>query len=560
MALSIGQSNSFTDLIREGFKNFQGQDEVLFTNLQACNKLSQVIRTSMGPTGSNKLVVNAMQQHFITSDASTILTELDVIHPAAKLLMMAARQQSAQYSDMTNFVLTFGGDLLLFAQDLLRDGIKAADVVTGFEQALQIALPQLDACAMRTVEQFSDSQQLAPILRSAISSKQDGLQSLLIPIVSRACVLCMPKNPRHFNVDLIACVKILGGTVSNCSTANGILLGREPESQKKCATKGRVAVFACPIDVCTTETKGTVLMHKADEMLSFSKGEEASTEAVIREIAEAGFSVVVTNGTIGELMMHFINRYGLVAVRLSSKYDLKRLCVSIGATASARLGVPSAEEAGYCESVECVEIGGMRCTLFKQAEDHPSPSVSIVLRAGTQNQLEDLERAVNAGIAAVKIAAVDGQLVPGAGSTELQLARHCEAVASRTSGLAQYAIRAFGRAFESIPKALIENSGHPNPAESLSLLHSAHDEGKKATGVNVHSDEHEIPTTLDQKKAAFTVDAAKEEIFDLLIAKKSAITLATEAALTVLRVDQIIMSKQIAGPKPRAPGAQDPDD
>lgn len=212
------------------------------------------------------------------------------------------------------------------------------------------------------------------------------------------------------------------------------------------------------IDVALTETKGTVLIKNADEMLNFSKGEEKNLENSIKELADAGVKVVVSGSSIGELALHFLNRYNMLVVKVLSKFDLRRLCRVTGATPLSRFGVPTAEEMGYCDIVESVEIGSDRCTVFRQ-DSESTRTATIVLRGGTQNTLDDLERAIDDGVNVLKAVTRDTRLLAGAGAFEIELARLLHSVAESTPGINQYAINKFAEALEVIPRTLAENAG-----------------------------------------------------------------------------------------------------
>ncbi len=187
-------------------------------------------------------------------------------------------------------------------------------------------------------------------------------------MVIEATLLVLPKNPQHFNVDNIRIVKIMGSNIHESKVVKGMVFGREPEGIVHKSLKSKIAIFTCPLDLSQTETKGTVLIHNANEMLNFTKGEEQQIEKIFKEFDEAGIKVVVTGNSVGELALHFLNRFNIMVVKVLSKFDLRRLCRVVGASALTRLGVPTAEEMGYCDIVETVEIGGDRVTVFRQGK------------------------------------------------------------------------------------------------------------------------------------------------------------------------------------------------
>lgn len=500
----------------------------------------------------NKLIVNNLNKLFVTNDAGTILREVEVEHPAARLILLASQQQDREVGDATNLVIVLVSELLTQAEKLLRMGLKASIVVEGFE----LAFARTQEIMSGESEDILASEhvllkELKPLLRSVIGSKQNGLEDRLARLVSEAVDITLPAaNPRAFNVDNIRCVKIMGASLSSSHVVHGMVFNREASSQiKSLSGPGpiKVAVFSCPISSSRTETKGTVLLHDAKEMLDFSKGEEAILSRQISEIASSGARVIVSGDQISDLAIHFIDRAGMMAVRIPSKFDLRRLCRSLGATPLARLGAPLAEELGTAEAVESLEIGSDRCTVFKSANENGGRLATIVLRGSTQNALDDLERSIEDAVNTVRtLVTRDDRIVPGAGACEMALSRALSRFADLTPGVSQYAIRAFAETFEIVPRILAMNAGFDS-YECIARISAAQEANGPCHGLNIND-------------ANGTVDAKAVGIVDSLAAKSSAVHLAVDAALTILRVDQIIMAKPAGGPKPRAPGAQDADD
>lgn len=420
----------------------------------------------------------------LTSDAATILRELDVVHPAAKLIVMASQQQEAEMGDATNLVIVLAGELLKKAEDLLRMGLKTADVVTGYERAQKFALEALEELVIDKVEDMKVQSELAKAIRTVVASKQSGSEDFLADMVAEAVLAVLPKNPINFNVDNIRVVKIMGGSLEQSKVVRGMVLGREPDGSVKKASRAKVGVFSCPIDISQTETKGTVLLHNAKEMLDFTKGEENQLETAIKELHDSGLRVVVAGSTVGELAMHYLNRYGILIVKILSKFELRRLCRVVGATPLARLGAPMPDEMGTIDVVETMEIGGDRVTVFRQ-ENEATRTATLVLRGATMNHLDDIERAVDDGVNVVKAITRDPRLVPGAGATEMQLVERINALGERTPGLPQYAIKKYAEAFEVIPRTLAESAGL-DATEVLSRLYTAHHKKDDwTTGVDI---------------------------------------------------------------------------
>ena len=475
---------SRNQIIHSNITSYESEDGAVLRNIDACRTIASTVQTSLGPYGRNKIVINHLQKMILTSDAATILRELDVVHPAAKLVVMASQQQEAEMGDATNLVIVLAGELLKKAEDLLRMGLKTSDIILGYERAQKFALEELEKLVVDKVEDIRSQSELSKAIRTVVASKQNGSEEFLADMVAEAVLAVLPKNPVNFNVDNIRVVKIMGGSLEQSKVVKGMVFGREPDGSVKKATRAKVGVFSCPIDISQTETKGTVLLHNAKEMIDFTKGEEGQLETAIKELYDAGIRVVVAGSTVGELAMHYLNRFGILVIRILSKFELRRLCRVVGATPLARLGAPMPDEMGSVDIVETLEIGGDRVTVFRQ-ENEITRTATLVIRGATQNHLDDVERAVDDGVNVVKAITRDARLVPGAGATEMQLVERIQAFGDVTPGLSQYSIRKYGEAFEVIPRTLAESAGL-DATEVLSRLYTAHHKQDDwTTGVDI---------------------------------------------------------------------------
>jgi len=411
---------------------------------------------------------------------------------------------------------------------------------------------------------------LATAIAPSLASKQPGSEEFLSKLVAEASLTVMPKNPKDFNVDSVRVVKILGGGLEQSRVVRGMVFGREPEGIVKSAKKAKVAVYTCGLDIAQTETKGTVLLKKADELLDFTRGEEKQLEGVsfldpegikltvqyFKEIADSGVKLIIAGSGIGDLALHYLNRMGIAVVKVLSKFDLRRLCRVFGATPLARLGAPTPEEAGMIDVFETIEIGGDRVTVFRQEDGERTRTATVVLRGATANYLDDLERSIDDGVNNVRILLRDGRQVPGAGASEIELAARVAEYGAITPGLAQHAIRRWAESLEVVPRTLAENAGLP-AEDVVSALYAAHKEGATDAGVDIDA---ETPpavrrTTIpDANRPGSAVT-----ILDAFASKDWAIKLATEAAISVLRVDSIIVAKQAGLAPPKRQGHWDED-
>ncbi|KAH9174975.1 T-complex protein 1 [Lactarius sanguifluus] len=551
MALKVPKANNI-QLFKDGYKQMSGLEDAVLRNIEAVSELSNLVRTSFGPNGRNKLVINHLGKLFVTSDAATIIREIEVVHPAAKLLVMASQAQESEMGDATNTVLILSGELLKRAESLLVMGLHPSEVIKGYELACAKALTELETLSTSELPSPLTKKALAHAVTPAIASKQYGSEDILARLVAEAALLVMPEN-KTFNVDNVRVVKIMGGSLAGSKVVQGMVFGREPEGDVKKVTGGKVAVFTNAIDVAQTETKGTVLIKNADDMLNFTRGEEKHMEKIFKELADSGVKAIIAGTTVGELALHYLNRNQILVLKVLSKFDLRRLCRVVQATPLARLGAPTPEEAGYVDVCETIEIGGDRVTVLRQEPDGAgvkTRTATIVLRGATQNHLDDLERAVDDGVASLKALLKDPRLVPGAGATELALARRVETYGAGLRGLAQHAVRRFASALEVIPRTLAENAhGGAEGNEIVARLLAKHEkDGGESWGVDVEAE------------TDGTVNVTERNIVDSLAAKAWAIRLATEAAVSVLSVDSIIMSRPAGGPKiPQQAGNWDED-
>jgi len=546
MALHVPRAPGFASMMKDGAKFFSGLEEAVIRNIGACKEFAETVQTCYGPNGMNKMVINHLEKLFVTNDAATIIRELEVEHPAAKLMILASQMQESEVGDATNFVIIFCGALLRQSEELIRMGLKPTEVAEGYELALEKAMEVIETLSCYEVKNTKDEVAVKKAVKTAVMSKQYGNEDFITGLISKACMSILPEQTT-FNVDNVRVCKILGSGLLSSQVVQGMVFRRQAESNIIKKDNCKVAIFTCPVDALQTETKGTVLIKTAEELTNFSRGEETQLENQIKAIADSGAEVIVAGGKIGDMATHYINKYNMMAVRLMSKWDIRRLSRATGATALPRMTAPTAEELGRADSVYVDELGDTEVVVFKVG-DKESRVSTIVIRGATDNYMDDIERAVDDGVNVFKGICKDGRLTAGGGATEIELSRQIAQWGETHAGLEQYSINKFAEALEVVPRVLAENSG-VKPKEVISKLYAAHSEGHTNTGFDIEGDSGEIK------------DCLESEVFDLLLAKKWALKYATNAACTILRVDQIIMAKRAGGPKPRdTSGGMDQDD
>ncbi|GLT35115.1 hypothetical protein SLA2020_095940 [Shorea laevis] len=452
------------------------------------------------------MVINHLDKLFVTNDAATIVNELEVQRPAAKILVLADKAQQEEIGDGANLTISFAGELLQNAEELIRTGLHPSEIVRGYTKAINKTVEILG----ELVEKGSESmdvrvkEQVIARMKAAVASKQFGQEDVLCSLIADACIQVCPKNPVNFDVDNVRVAKLLGG-LHNSTIVRGMVLKNEAVGSIKRIEKAKVwGLFF-------------YLFH----LENYAKTEEAKVEELIKAVADSGAKVIVSGGAVGEMALHFCERHKLMVLKISSKFELRRFCRTTGAVALLKLSQPKPDDLGYVDSVSVEEIGGVRVTI----------------------------RAVDDGVNTYKAMCRDSCVVPGAAATEIELARRLKEFSFKETGSDQYAIAKFAESFEMIPRTLAENAGL-NAMDIISKLYEQHASGNAKVGADLEAGE----TGEDVCK-----DVSAMNVWDLYVTKFFALKYAADAACTVLRVDQIIMAKPAGGPKREQPAGMDED-
>jgi T-complex protein 1 subunit theta len=430
----------------------------------------------------------------------------------------------------------------------------ANEILAGYQKALQLINDQFISTQIVTsypLDIMNNREHLLTILKPVLASKQYGSEQILAPLVADACLSVMNKKQQSLSVEAIRTVKILGAPISQSSLLSGgyVAIRSVDSVCQSVTTNCKIAVFACSIEASTTEAKGTVVMSNANDLLSYNRTEEDKMCDIIESIASVGINVIVTGGNVSDVALHYIDRHNILLLKIGSKWELRRLCQAIHATALVRLGPPTPEEIGYCTSVQQQEIGGKPVTVFMNDPNSKDEMklATIILRASTGTVLADLERAVDDGVQAIAQAMKDQRLVYGGGAIEMSLSVMLQNEAAKTPGLSQYALAAFGKALEIIPHTLAENAGS-DPTQILANMQAAHTAALRTNNnANKNNTDSSPPVPCDVGVDIDIVNGitsmSTNHIYDLLSTKLSALHLAVDAVITILKIDQIIMSK-----------------
>jgi T-complex protein 1 subunit theta len=546
-------SRGIPHLFKEGYKQMSGLEEAIMKNCEAATDLSETVQSAFGPYGLSKIVINRNEKVIITTDASAILSELEVQHPAAKVLVLAAAMQQREIGDGANFVIIFAGELLRKALEILRLGIHPADMVRGYRMAQKKAVELMKSLIVYEVkrEDMASKEKLMLGIRAAIGSKQHGNEEVLSSLVADAAINSLPSvgSSVDFNVSNVRTLKILGDRVESSFVVDGMVLDRYPMTVTKKCDKAKVAIFTVSVGSLTTETTGNVLIHSAEELLDYNASEERYVEKLITSLYEMGVRLVVTKENFDEMALHYMDKFGMVAIKLVSKFRTRAMCRTLGARPIVNLNGVRPEDLGDVDRVYTREIGSKYVTVFEADRVGRSPVSTILLRGATHTILDDSERAIEDGINVVRAMTRTGKFVAGGGACELELARKLKDYARTVTGLEQYAIEAYAEALEVVPRTLAENAGLDD-TEIITSMYKAHATASVADstedGASAKDTAHRFGLDIE---SGTVKDVAAEGIIDLLATRQMGIVLATQAANTILRVDHIIMKKPAGGPR-----------
>eukprot|EP01055_Gregarina_sp_Pseudo9_P005825 Gregarina_sp_Pseudo_9__5824@NODE_890_length_2090_cov_25_027304_g836_i0_p1_GENE_NODE_890_length_2090_cov_25_027304_g836_i0NODE_890_length_2090_cov_25_027304_g836_i0_p1_ORF_typecomplete_len565_score179_26Cpn60_TCP1/PF00118_24/2_4e120_NODE_890_length_2090_cov_25_027304_g836_i02411935 len=538
-------------LLKEGTRHYQGQEEAVYRNIDAAKKLAEIVKSCYGPTAMSKLVNNFLDKRFLTCDVATIVSELEVQHPAAKVLVLAAQMQASEFGDGTNFVILFAAELLHGAAQLMGSGIHLSAVIQGYDLALQKALEVFEGQTSYRLPQMTNKQELVKVCMPVIATKLKKTDLAFVELLVESCLSVMPENPLEFNTDNIRVAKVVGGSLSQSFLVNGMVLHREPKTAAREKKECKVCVLANALEASNTEGTATVLINTPEELMNFSKTEESEMETLIKGFHDAGVEALIVGGHINPLALHYLDKYDMFAVATPSKFDIKRFCRTLRVPALQRMAPPMAEEVGVAEFIGVQEYGSQIYTVVRGKDTKVS---TVVLRGPTRTILEEVERAIDDVVSLVKASTKDPRFVAGAAAMEYEVAQAVLNYASTLSGLEQYAVEKFGTALQVFGKILAENAGQ-NAMETMAQLQSAHKTGKKEVGVDISKMTGVVTRDATKEIPASSLDDASAysdltfPVYDHYMTKRWGLRLAVDAALTVLRVDQIIMSKPAGGPK-----------
>jgi len=516
-------------VLKEGAQRTYGR-EALRANILAAKVMAEILKTSLGPRGLDKMLVDAFGDIVVTNDGATIVKEMEVQHPAAKLLVEVAKAQDAEVGDGTTSVVVLAGVLLERAEKLLDENIHPTIIINGYTKALKKSLEILDKIAEPV--NVEDSETLRRIAEVTLASKYVGHgpeRAKIADMVLEAIRIIAEKRPDGgYNVDLdnVKIEKKKGGSIYDSKIIRGIVLDKEvvhPGMPRR-VENAKILVLDAPLEIQKPDLTTKIRVTDVEQLDKFLEEETRILRDMVEKIAAIGANVVITQKGIDEVAQHFLAKKGILAVRRVKRSDIEKLARATGAKIVTSLRELREDYLGYAELVEERKVGEDKMVFIEGAKN--PRSVTILLRGANDMLLDEAERNIKDALHALRNIMREPKIVPGGGAVEVELAEQLRAYARTVGGKEQLAIEAYADAIEQIAVILAESAGL-DPLDALLQLRSMHAKGLKNAGVNV----------LEGKIAE---DMLKLGVFEPILVKKQVVKSATEAAVSILKIDDVI--------------------
>jgi thermosome len=465
----------------------------------------------------------------VTNDGATILKEIDVEHPAAKMIVEVAKSQDEECGDGTTSAVVLTGELLKYAGELLDQNIHPTVICGGYKLAAQKAIDELNKLAINI--KAGDKKTLRNIATTSMASKgASGEKEHLAEIVVDAVTSITEKSGTKTLVDLdnIQIQKKQGGGISNTEVIQGIILDKERvhEGMPKNIKNAKIALVNAALEVKKTEVDARIQINDPTQLQAFLDEEEGMLKKMVEKIQKSGANVLICQKGIDDIAQHFLARHGIYSVRRAKKSDMEKLAKATGANVIGNLDSLTSKDLGHAGIVEEKKIGDDKMTFVIECKN--PKAVSILIRGTTEHVVDELERALHDALSVVAVALEDGKMTAGGGAAATAIAMKLRDYAPSVGGREQMAIEAFANAIEVIPKTLSENAGL-DPIDMMLEVRSAHKKGKRYAGINV------LAGKVD--------DMIKNNVIEPLRVSKQEIEASSEAATMILRIDDVIASK-----------------
>ena len=510
-------------ILPEGAQRTLGRDAQR-NNIMAAKLVAETVRTTLGPKGMDKMIVDSLGDVTVTNDGVTILEEMNIEHPAAKMLVEVAKTQENEIGDGTTTAVVIAGELLKNAEELLDRDVHPAVISRGYRLAEQKAQEILNEMAEKITP--NDEEVLRKIAQTAMTGKgaeysKDTLAALAVKAVK------MVEEDGYVDKENIKIEKRTGGSVDDSELIKGIVMDKERLSTNmpRVVKNARIALIDREIEIKKTEMDANIQIKSPDQMQAFLDQEENMLKDMVDKIMASGANVVLCQKGVDDVAVHFLAKKGAYAVRRVSESDMKKIAKATGAKITSNLKDLSKDDLGFAGTVEEKRVGDESFTYIIDCKN--PKAVTLLIRGGTEHVTNEIERAVTDAVGDVTAALKTGMVVAGAGAPETELAMQLRKYADTLSGREQLAVEAFADAMEVIPRTLVENAGL-DPIDTMTDLKAAHAKKQKWAGIDVFTGK--------------VMDAWKKGVIEPLKIKTQAVSSAAEVAVMILRIDDVIAS------------------
>jgi thermosome len=525
--------------MREGANRSRGR-EAQHNNIMAAKVVAESVRSALGPKGMDKMLVDSFGDVTITSDGRTILDEMDVQHPAAKMLVEVAKTQDKEAGDGTTSAVIIAGELLSRAEDLIDKNIHQTVIIDGYRKAADKALETLEKIAIPI--DLKSTEYLKKAAATAMGSKivaeyKDYLADLAVKAML-AVAEKQADGTYRADVDDVKVEKKTGESLKDTSLINGIVLDKEivHSGMPKRLEKAKIALLDASMENEKPEMDAKITIESPEQIESFLKEEETMLKNMVEKVLATGANVIVCQKGIDDMAQHFLSRRGVIAIRRAKKSDMEKLARATGAKIISSIDALTASDLGYAALVEERRTGDDKMTYIEGCKN--PKSVTLLIRGGTQRMTAEAERSLHDALCVVKDLVEEPKIVAGGSAPEMEMASVLKKYAQTVKGREQLAIIVFAESLEIIATTLAENAG-VDPIDILSELRTRHQKGETWAGIDVLAGKVE--------------DMTKVNIYEPLAVKKQIIKSANEVATMILKIDDVIALQKMKSP-PMPPG------
>jgi thermosome len=501
-------------------------------NIMAARAIAEAVRTTLGPRGMDKMLVDSMGDITITNDGVTILEEMDVEHPAAKMMVEVAKAQEDEVGDGTTSAVILAGELLKKAEELLDQDIHSAHITSGYRLAAERAFKILEKMATPVSEE--DDKILKQIAQTAMSSKgSEALGGKLAELCVKAAQQIVEKVDGKIEADIdnIKVEKKSGGSSSDSQLINGVILDKEVvhSGMPRRVEKAKIALLNLALEVKETETSAKINITDPEQLKSFLEEERRMLKEMVDQVKKSGANVVLCQKGIDDVAQHYLAKAGVLAARRVKESDMEKLAKATGGKLVTNLKDLTPKDLGAADLVEERKIAGEEMMFIEECKN--PKAVSLLVRGGTEHVVDEVERAVHDAVSVISAALEDGKVVGGGGAPEVEVAKGLREYADTVGGREALAVNLFADAIEAIPRTLAENAGL-DPIDILVRLRSEHEKkGNENVGLDVISGK--VLNTLEKG------------IVEPLRVKIQAIKSASEVAEMILRIDDVVAATKL---------------